>query len=415
MKRNFRIMCEALGPQRLVCEVTPLDAEKMDQRRRARFAFDGERVQSAIAGVFQMVRNWWAQVLRGKPFAGVKLSAEEEVPVGILTADELGRLLEVADPGTLAYVALGAFAGLRSAELHRLDWSEIDFEDGVIEVPANKAKSARRRPVKMQPVLRAWLEPISKKSGAACFIRKWHLPPPPLCRAAGGHRSMAEERVAPFVRELSPCQVQRRRGAGAGDGPQDNELIFKHYRAVVRESEALRYWNLMPEQPDNVLRLAQLNGELIPKEERRERQEGAQRPYARTHRAGYSKTTCAYAKEYGVGTKIITKWMRMGKPLDDAEAMARLDRGEYTMSVRDHAKLYGVTPWRIKMWRRSAWPLDEPEKVRGYLDFLKAEAAALYGSGKNCVVKVIGLGRKEALHPSRIVTNFPAQTHAKQA
>jgi hypothetical protein len=61
-------------------------------------------------------------------------------PVGILTVEETARLLENAAPEILPYVAIGAFAGLRRAELERLDWKEVDLQSGLIEVTASKAK-----------------------------------------------------------------------------------------------------------------------------------------------------------------------------------------------------------------------------------------------------------------------------------
>jgi integrase len=62
-------------------------------------------------------------------------------------------------------LVIGAFAGLRDAEIKRLDWSEIDLVRGHIEVKASKAKSARRRIVQIQPNLSAWLRPYSGKAG----------------------------------------------------------------------------------------------------------------------------------------------------------------------------------------------------------------------------------------------------------
>jgi hypothetical protein len=52
------------------------------------------------------------------------------------------------------------------AEIERLDWSEIDFDrEQLIEVTAAKSKTARRRFVKIQPNLRAWLASVRKHSG----------------------------------------------------------------------------------------------------------------------------------------------------------------------------------------------------------------------------------------------------------
>src|SRR4029453_5555925 len=87
-------------------------------------------------------------------------------PPEIFTVDELRALLESATPDVLPMLAIGAFAGLREAEIERLDWPEIDLARGHIEVLARKAKSAQRRIVPIQPNLAAWLKPYaSMKSG----------------------------------------------------------------------------------------------------------------------------------------------------------------------------------------------------------------------------------------------------------
>src|SRR6267142_837623 len=67
--------------------------------------------------------------------------------------------LECADSETLPFWAIGAFAGLRRAEIERLAWNEIDFEAGVIEVKESKSKTASRRLVTIQPNLYEWLAP----------------------------------------------------------------------------------------------------------------------------------------------------------------------------------------------------------------------------------------------------------------
>ena len=89
-------------------------------------------------------------------------------PPAIFTVDELGALLESANGSAADIVpmlAIGAFAGLREAEIQRLDWSEVDLARGHIEVKAAKAKSARRRIVPIQPNLAAWLQPYSGMAG----------------------------------------------------------------------------------------------------------------------------------------------------------------------------------------------------------------------------------------------------------
>src|SRR4029450_6724050 len=101
----------------------------------------------------------------GNPAGRTAKAKVIETAVGILTVDQTARLLERAPAELVPYVAIGAFAGLRRAELERLDWKEVDLQSGLIEVTASKAKSARRRFVKIRPNLAKWLQSHAKLSG----------------------------------------------------------------------------------------------------------------------------------------------------------------------------------------------------------------------------------------------------------
>lgn len=135
---------------------------------------------------------------------------EIETPVGILSPDQIANLLEAA-AGTplLPFVAIGAFAGLRRAEILRLDWSEIDLEENFIEVTAAKSKTASRRVVTILPCLREWLFPYAKLSGKVipwCVPEAWEA----LfhARTRAGIYRVAAQRLTVFVRELSSRRVQ---------------------------------------------------------------------------------------------------------------------------------------------------------------------------------------------------------------
>lgn len=88
--------------------------------------------------------------------------------IHIFSPEEINRLIEAAEDRLLPYLVIGAFAGLRGAEIQRLDWSEVDLQDGFIEVKAEKAKTDTRRLVPIKPNLAAWLKDCAKKSGPVC-------------------------------------------------------------------------------------------------------------------------------------------------------------------------------------------------------------------------------------------------------
>ena len=58
------------------------------------------------------------------PVAQSQRAKDVGSPIGILTPDQLSRLLDNAAPQVVPYIAFGAFAGLRAAEIERLDWRE---------------------------------------------------------------------------------------------------------------------------------------------------------------------------------------------------------------------------------------------------------------------------------------------------
>ena len=66
---------------------------------------------------------------------------EIETPVGILSVGQTARLLESAPAELVPYIAIAAFAGLRRAEIERLDWKEVDLHSNLIEVTAINSKS----------------------------------------------------------------------------------------------------------------------------------------------------------------------------------------------------------------------------------------------------------------------------------
>jgi integrase len=92
--------------------------------------------------------------------------------IQIYTPDEMKLLLNKADKRLVPFLAIGAFTGLRHAEIARLDWSEIELADGAgesfIEVRADKAKTQTRRLVPVKDNLKAWLMPYRKTAGKVC-------------------------------------------------------------------------------------------------------------------------------------------------------------------------------------------------------------------------------------------------------
>ena len=91
---------------------------------------------------------------------------------GDLGAGTISRtLLRAAPPELVPVLAIGAFGGLRTSELLRLEWSEIALERGFIEITAGKAKSSRRRLGKDRAQPCAMARALRRPYGRARFGR----------------------------------------------------------------------------------------------------------------------------------------------------------------------------------------------------------------------------------------------------
>ena len=168
-------------------------------------------------------------------------------PPDIFAVEELRTLLEAAqrtEPGVVPMLAIGAFAGLRDAEIKRLDWNEVDLARAYIEVKAAKAKSARRRIVPIQTNLAAWLQPYSGIKGrlvpAAARIKIERA------RKKAGLTSWPKNglRHSFASYRLAACHDAPRVATELGHtSPQ---MLYSTYRELVRPEDAERYWNLAP-------------------------------------------------------------------------------------------------------------------------------------------------------------------------
>ena len=99
---------------------------------------------------------------------------KEEPAKRILTIPEFSRVLAKADAVVRVACVLGGFAGIRTKEILKLRWDDIDFENCEIHVRPGIMKKTRggasERYVRMEPPLVVWLkwgqaQPVEPKHG----------------------------------------------------------------------------------------------------------------------------------------------------------------------------------------------------------------------------------------------------------
>lgn len=159
--------------------------------------------------------------------------------VQILTPEQLRALLAHCSPCARLYIAIGAWAGIRSAEISRLRWSDIGTD--YITVRAENAKTAARRLVPILPPLRKMIDAADRSK-------------PIIERRFPESYISIESRKAGFVwphnalrhsfcsYRLAQTQNAAQVALEAGNSPA---MIFRHYREIVTPAQAVAWFAVL--------------------------------------------------------------------------------------------------------------------------------------------------------------------------
>jgi integrase len=188
----------------------------------------------------------WAEgrgylIKSSNPFAAMMRYKETASQVAIFTPEQIAGLLTKADDTLRPFLAIGAFAGLRMAELQRLDWSEIDLDRGFITVAASKAKTRQRRLVPISDNVKHWLTPCRQASGSVCVHQRPQIAAARLCDGFGWQENGLRHSYISY--RLAIIHDTARVALEAGNSP---EVIFSHYRELVTPETAKAWFSVVP-------------------------------------------------------------------------------------------------------------------------------------------------------------------------
>jgi len=222
-------------------------------------------IEEQLNGMSPSVHNAFLRYLRAVFNFGIRRDWCQENPVKriemhslkmrreILSNAQVTALLKTVcetEFELLPYHVLCIFAGIRPKEAERLEWKNINMgRERFIEVPEEISKTARRRIVKMEPLLLRWLRYYVNEGGE----RKGLVTPRSnlrkrlrAIRAAAGLKRWPQD--APR-RTYASCWL-----AIHGDvdvlnrlmGHTSPEMLFKHYEKAVTQKQARAFWKIEP-------------------------------------------------------------------------------------------------------------------------------------------------------------------------
>ena len=190
----------------------------------------------------------------GNPVKDVERIAANGGAIEIYTPEEIADLLKAASKEFRPVVAIGAFAGVRTAEIMRLEWRDADLSGGYIHIAAAQAKTASRRLVPVVPNLAKWLAPYAKQNGLIWKgdRHKMDVARAATAKAAGVAWKHNALRHSFCSYRLAEVQSAAQVALEAGNSPA---MVFRHYRELVKPEAARTWFAIAPEQPANVVTL----------------------------------------------------------------------------------------------------------------------------------------------------------------
>jgi integrase len=243
LRNILAIFCRDFG-DRLVASIT---VEEIDNWLRALPGSPKTRTnfRANVGVLFSYAAR--RRMIDNNPVAHTAKPKLPDNPPEIFTVDELRALLDAANrvaPDIVPMLGIGAFSGLRDAEIKRLDWSEIDLARGHIEIKAAKAKSARRRIVPIQPNLAAWLRPYSGMNGR--LVPEGYRSSLDRVRKAAGLARWPNNGLRHSFASYRLAAINDAPRVASELGHTSPTMLYGTYREIVLPEEAERYWKIAP-------------------------------------------------------------------------------------------------------------------------------------------------------------------------
>jgi integrase len=168
----------------------------------------------------------------------------KENEIQVFEPAQITLLLKHATPDMIPFITLGAFAGVRVAEIHRLGWEAIRFEDNLIELKAGQAKTAARRLVPLELNLKAWLEKVRKTTGKVITEPENWKKVTNLAKELKIGWPQNVLRHSYITYRVARDNDVNKVALDCGNSPT---IIFKHYRQLATAKQALAWFGATPE------------------------------------------------------------------------------------------------------------------------------------------------------------------------
>ena len=184
-----------------------------------------------------------------------------------LDPKELATALSLVLPAHLPWLALSAFAGIRSEELtpphgsgkSPLDWSDLLWEQGIIRIRPETSKTGRKRVLPMADALRLWLH-SRRGIGPCCPVSAHRGRHPETLRLATLLKRAVWPRNALRHSYISYRAALVGLGQAAMEAGNSESEARRSYNDAKTVADAEKWFSILP---SNVEELAKVEAEYL--------------------------------------------------------------------------------------------------------------------------------------------------------
>lgn len=177
------------------------------------------------------------------PAKDVEAIAVEDKPPGILTVEQCRKLLTAAKDTReqmVPYIVLGLFCGIRPEEILHTTWSHVHLDSKFVEVTARVSKTRKRRLVTLPDNAVHWLKlggqlpPLKVRKKMA------------VIRTAANISKWPHDALRHTFASMHLAKYQDPNKTAHELGHWNTDMLYRHYRELVKPSEAEKFWQIQP-------------------------------------------------------------------------------------------------------------------------------------------------------------------------
>ena len=250
LRYRLNIFCSKFGDRK----IDSIDSDDIDKWLKEQSRLSARSLRN-FKNTVRTFLNWAKKqkYISENPATEVELPSIDWKPPVILSVRETKKLFKVAESNEthselIPFLALSAFAGLRTAEINRLSWESINLRRKQVTVGVEQAKKRRLRTVDLLPNAVAWLKTCRKREGQVTPPNFYHRIA--KLRAEAGFDHWKGEKANALRHSFGSYdfglhQDAARTASKLGHKADDDQL-FDHYRSLVDKSQAKAYFEINP-------------------------------------------------------------------------------------------------------------------------------------------------------------------------